>query len=378
MKKGEKKKLKLELYTDEQAKTIEKFIEDHFGRTDRFLEENEPHGIKIKFCIIPPNRKNHCFTIVTTGMGAHVMRAEGRSGEVYEGRAELVISLPPDWNTESFENEDFWPFILLEVLAKMPVKDGAWLSWGRTVEFDQSFASNTGFKGAMLICSAYGEESWNCKLNENEEVSFYQVIPLYSREIEYKTRRNASALLDCFENFSHIVDIERPCVVPDDYENIIDTVEHHSSKIIDKELDIPEINGANHIAAYLRWAIDRSMINDELDEFFAEEIAAIKSGDLDVRKFLIDSLGGELSMELFTEEGQRFSAAYYNFYPDDGEPFYPNDVDNMALDYYGEEKYNCDEFKDEAYLFVPFDERYYAAMCRYIDKNYRRFKAAEE
>lgn len=374
MKKNEKKHPELELYTDEQSGKIEKFIEEHFGAIERFLEEKELCGIKLKLFIIPPNRKNHCFTIVTAGMGAHVMKAEGINGELYENRAELVISLPPGWKIDSFKNVDFWPFQLLEILAKMPVNEDAWFAWGRTVEFDRTFASNVGFMGAMLIFSSYGEKSWRCRLNENEDVRFYQVIPLYRREIEYKNRRSASALLDRFGDFSHIVDIERPCVVPDNYENIIDTVEHHSSKITDKDLDIPEINGANHIAAYLRWAIDHNMINEEIGEFFAEEISAVRSGSLDVRRFLIDSLGGELTMELFTEEGQRFSAAYYDFYPDDGKPFYPNDVDSMALDHYGEEKYNCDEFKDEAYLFVPFDEKYYSAMCRYIDENYKRFK----
>ena len=49
---------------------------------------------------------------------------------------------------------------------------------------------------------------------------------------------------------------------------------------------------------------------------------------------------------------------------------YPRDVDKSAEEYFGEEKYNCEEFQDEAYLFMPFDKEYLERMYKYIDKAY--------
>ena len=33
-----------------------------------------------------------------------------------------------------------------------------------------------------------------------------------------------------------------------------------------------------------------------------------------------------------------------------------------------EEKYNCEEYKNEAYLFVPYNEKYYQGLSKYIDE----------
>lgn len=39
--------------------------------------------------------------------------------------------------------------------------------------------------------------------------------------------------------------------------------------------------------------------------------------------------------------------------------YYPADVDDNALRFFGPERYHSDEFQDEAYLFIPFEEDYY-------------------
>ncbi len=45
-----------------------------------------------------------------------------------------------------------------------------------------------------------------------------------------------------------------------------------------------------------------------------------------------------------------------------------------VLTYFGEDKYNSDEFQDEAYLFVPFNKTFVKTLNRYINKAYRNFK----
>ena len=45
---------------------------------------------------------------------------------------------------------------------------------------------------------------------------------------------------------------------------------------------------------------------------------------------------------------------------------YKRQVDDNALRFFGPGRYHSDEFQDEAYLFIPFDEDYYQAMAEVI------------
>lgn len=374
MARGRKKKAEREIYTDEQKRIVEEHITDKFGTSENFFQRKEEGRLSLDINVIPASRKNPYVTLVTVGMGAHVMRAVGKSGEEHSGRGELVLCLPPGWKFDGSEPNDFWPVHLLDLIAEFSAADNTWLSWGHTIDYGKSFQRQSGFRGVILLMSMFGRDSWECRLSEDDEVTFYQVIPLTESELMFAEKNGSAALTDRMgSNFSKVADSERSSCVPDNFSDILDTVEDHACKIEEKELDIPDINGADHIAAFLRWMIEHNMINDEFLDYFDEEFGQIRSGELDIRKFLINSLDGELNKELFTEEGKAFSGYYYDFYCDDDAPCYPSDVDSMALDYFGEERYESDEFCDEAYLFVPFGEAYFEHMSGYIDKAYNKF-----
>ena len=76
----------------------------------------------------------------------------------------------------------------------------------------------------------------------------------------------------------------------------------------------------------------------------------------------------------FKEEIQPFARKFYVF-GDDG---FPVCVDRYAEKVLGSEKYHCDEYKDEAYLFVPYDEEYYKGLSEYIVKAFEDFKLKNE
>ena len=374
MARGRKKNKEPEIYTDEQMRLVEEHIENNFGIVSNYYQNKEEGKIQLNINIIPASRKNPYITLVTTGMGAHVMKAKGKSGEDFFNRGELVLCLPPGWKLDGSEPDDFWPVHLLDLIADFSSGDDTWLSWGHTIDYGDNFQELTGFRGIMLIMAMFGNDSWSCRLSENDKVTFYQVIPLFESELRFTEKNGSAALVNRMgKDFSKVVDPERKHYVPDNFSDILDTVEDHSCKVEEKELNIPDINGADHIAAFLRWMMEHDMINYEFLDYFAEEFQQIRSGELDIRKFLINSLDGELNKELFTDEGKEFAGYYYDFYGDDDDPCYPSDVDSMALDYFGEERYNSDEFSDEAYLFVPFDEAYFEHMSEYIDKAYNKF-----
>lgn len=85
----------------------------------------------------------------------------------------------------------------------------------------------------------------------------------------------------------------------------------------------------------------------------------------DLRAFVRDELEGVLLHPYFDDGG--FSRYYYG---DGGAPYFPSDVDNYALAYFGPQRYHSQEFRDEAYLFLPFDEDYYQGLAQIIRRRW--------
>ena len=61
-------------------------------------------------------------------------------------------------------------------------------------------------------------EAHVCRLNDGEEVNFYQVIPLREEEMSYKLQRDTDALLERFQDMFDVedvavVNIHRPSAV---------------------------------------------------------------------------------------------------------------------------------------------------------------------
>ncbi len=379
MAKAKKKKGDPVVYTAEQLEKIEEHIEKYYGEIDSYFHESETDDIQLNIYLIPATLEHRYITLVTSGLGAYRMNVPESIRHRKLDRCELVMTLPAGWNIHGDSLEDFWPLHLIKLISRLPITNNNWLGWGHTIDYGTPFAENTGFSSIMLVSPSSELDPCVCKFSDDDEVNFYHIIPLYESELDYKNTYGATAILDRFgKDYSKIVDIDRPAVVKEDFRNTVDRVEDHSCKIRDKELDIPEICGANHISAYFRWMLEHNMLCDDFLEFFAEEIEDIRNKKIDVRKFVINCLGGELNLDMFNDEGMAFTEYYYNFYSSDDDPCYPADVDSVALDFYGEEKYNCEEFGDEAYLFVPYDEKYYKSMCRYINRNYRKFLKKKE
>ena len=53
------------------------------------------------------------------------------------------------------------------------------------------------------------EGSEICKLSNGEVVNFYQLIPLYREEMDFKCKNDAESLLDIMSDVSFVVDIHR-------------------------------------------------------------------------------------------------------------------------------------------------------------------------
>nr|WP_305135071.1 imm68 putative immunity domain-containing protein [uncultured Acetatifactor sp.] len=150
----------------------------------------------------------------------------------------------------------------------------------------------------------------------------------------------------------------------------------HIESIEEKGLAIDPINAYNHMAIYLRWCMEHDLMGDEFLEEYSDitEQTKARPGNTDLRTFIREELSGCLHSALFNRQGQAFAQYYYG---ENDQPYYPADIDDYALEYFGKARYHSDEFQEEAYLFLPFDEDYYQAMAKVIQRRFTNWQSQD-
>ena len=373
-----------EVYTEEEMSAVEQHIKTTFGEFENVFHELVSPDIHVDVCVVPPTEERDYYTLVTMGMGAHRMHVPKELAEYKLERAELAIALPPDWklDEEALKGERwYWPIGLLKVLARLPISGDTWLGFGHTMDKQSPFAENTALCGAVLVGPQ--DVAWEggevCVLPGGEEVNFYQVIPLYRNELQYKLEHDADALLEKMAGISFVVDparqnaITRGTLAEEEFTGDMDDAAWHLESIQEKGLPVDEINAYNHMAIYLRWCMEHDLMSAEFMERYWEQVQPFMA-DLsraDLRGFIRDQLKGQLFGALFNKEGAAFAGYYYG---EADSPYFPSDIDNYALEYFGSEQYYSDKFQDEAYLFIPFDENYYQAMAKVMEKRFANWQ----
>ena len=153
----------------------------------------------------------------------------------------------------------------------------------------------------------------------------------------------------------------------------IDWNGYHYGKIVRKGLQTNELNCFNHIAVYLQWCHSKGLLNRSFLREYSDIGEVIRDRNIDLRIYLKYRVAnsGALGPEMFTAEGQRFTEQYYVF----GADGFPADVDRAALEYLGEEEYTSPQYKDEAYLFVPYCEEYQSILSGRIEKAWESFRS---
>ena len=362
------------VYTEHQMELVEEHIRRHVGPFDQVLHELVSPDIHVDLCVVPPDDDRNFYTIITMGMGARRMNVPPELAEHRLERAELAIALPDYWklDQESLQDERwYWPLRLLKSLARLPGACNTWLGWGHTVDNQEPYAPDTGLCAALLVGLQGALPGGDvCPLPDGDEINIYQVIPLHRAEMEFKQENGAEALLDHMDGVSFVVMPDRPCAWleeqdPDAF--LLDNAAWHLQSLHEKHLAVEPAAAYGHLAIYLRWCIERGLMSGE---FLAGHEALVQAvlqdgAAADLRPFIRDELGGKLWSNLFSEEGQAFASYYYG---ENEAPSFPNDVDSWSLDWFGPVRYQSDEFQDEAYLFVPFDEHYYQGMAAVMDR----------
>ena len=159
---------------------------------------------------------------------------------------------------EDLKNERwYWPIRLLKTLARLPIASDTWLGFGHTMDNEEDFAENTKLCAAILTGPQSTEEGGEVgTLPGGEEVNFYQVIPLYRDELEYKMEHDADALLDKMNGISFVVNptrqnaITRSTLSNDDFDGEMDDASYHLESIEEKGLPCLLYTSSRHFFSF--------------------------------------------------------------------------------------------------------------------------------
>lgn len=234
---GDNKSIAPEMYSEDEIDIIEKHIEHYYGNFEFVFHEKVSPDIHVDICLIPPSEECNWYTLVTMGMGAHLMNVSNQLKEEQLERAELVICLPEYWKLDKEHLKDekwYWPIRLLKELARFPGENNTWLGWGHTVSYDGPLSYTTELCASILINPPCGNVGGNtCTLPDGEEVNFYQVIPLYRDELEYKLKNGTQKLLDKMNDNILLVNPHRL--------NVLNQIDIETNPIQSSEISISSV-----------------------------------------------------------------------------------------------------------------------------------------
>lgn len=385
------------MYDEDDGNCVEEHITEKFGEISNVFHEMYSPDIHLDICVVQPNEERDTKILCTMGMGCYKMEIPDDLTEYKLNRAELFVCLPPYWKLDDNSLEDnkwYWIINVLKSAARLPVNENTWLAGGHTISAGEgnTIADCVGYNS--VIIKNVGDNN-ECILPNGENVNFYMLIPIYENELNFKLKYGSEALFGLIDASPYKDDVytvsnkradlcSKEMMKQDwaknylrssgalDFE-VLDSAQWHAGKIPDKGLPLDELTAYNHLAIYLRWCIEHDIMSEEFIEKMGGTVNKIKCGEkVDLRPILRDNdylnyEKGALLMSYFNEQGKAFAEYYYNR---STMPHFPCDIDNYAEEYFGSERYNSDEFQDEAYLFVPFDEKYYQDMADIIQRRW--------
>lgn len=197
-----------EPYTTEEKSAIDAHIRKYFGRMDAIIHAHEGTNNGPDIILIAPTSRDDYYTLLTRGAGSRKMTVPDKT---LPDRCEFCLCLPPDWNPESPNAEDRWPMAWLEKCALLPTEEGVWLTCGHTVSEGTPLHTGTEMDTWILTAPEERDEAAaECTLPGGDKVAFYELVPLYREEAEYKQAYGLTALLDKMKKTGHICHTHRP------------------------------------------------------------------------------------------------------------------------------------------------------------------------
>lgn len=195
---------------------IREHVETHLGRIEFTWREVVSDLVPLDVHLIPPGREHPYYTLVTAGMSSLPMTVPAGLEEIRF--AELLICLPEEWplTGDAFQDEaNYWPIRWLKLMARLPHEHRAWLGSGHTVpngDPAKPLGPTTRFCGMLVApCIGFGDQFPVLEIAPSEAILFYNLLPLYREEIDYKLKHGFEGLLKKWDAFdvTEVVDLNR-------------------------------------------------------------------------------------------------------------------------------------------------------------------------
>ncbi|HRI64275.1 MAG TPA: suppressor of fused domain protein [Polyangium sp.] len=185
---------------------IEAHMTKYFGKPTNVFHELVSDKVHIDVHFIPPSKERNQWTLFTTGMSALIMNVPPGADDFEY--AELMISLPPNWNVDALAKSPppadlerwYWPIRWLKQLARLPHDYNTWLGPLHTIpngDPPRPFSPETRLCGwVLLLPFSVPEEGQSIVLSDGRVVRLYALYALYAEEMELKLQHGGQALLD--------------------------------------------------------------------------------------------------------------------------------------------------------------------------------------
>lgn len=173
---------------------------------------------------------------------------------------------------------------------------------------------------------------------------------------QYSIDTNTNKYKPCLPYYSHI---------------IIDKGQWHCDKVKNKQLNTDYLNGYNHIATFIMWAYSCNMLTD----LFVENVKSLQDLSIDLRQELDTNkfLNKALLLGHFKPQYHDFILKFYDF-KSTSDFRYPLCIDQVTLDFLGSKQYHNPDYKNEAYLFMDYNQENVIKIFNYCDQAYLKYQ----
>ena len=361
-------------------------INAYFGRYTQLIHDDSGLDHPLSIAVIPPRVEHDYYTLVTIGLSLFPMNVPEELADSKLNRAELLINLPKDWKLseqDRLDNRWNWPIRMLLATAHFPIRDSqVWLGSRDTLGEEDAtpFDEGTKLNGSILLWpGVFSDASFSCVLPDEDEVNFYQVIPLYPEELHYKLEYGSDAFLDlCPDESLEVINPQRLNVVTDigklNYDcSEMDDVHAHQSKAEALGWTVDPLACATHMAIFLHWGITRNRMSNPFVASHKTIVEDVQNDRLkDLRPFVIETLGGKLNTQMFDCQGSGF-AQWYNQNNRSNPYVYLRDYRDYALGCLKGKQWSSPAEEEAAYLKLRFSELNQAVMEKLIDQRFKAF-----
>lgn len=230
------------LQVPENTGTYLEEIEAHFdalfpGRESFVFHEIVSDIVHIDVHVMHPTQEQPFHVVYTSGMSDKPMNIPDELSKQDRQAlelAELYVLLPGSWDLggEGKSGTDispahFWPIQMLKFLARFPHTYQTWLGWGHTIPNGPEYSplyDGVGFGGVVLMGGTGDGPLSYMTAKDGHRVNFYNMVPAYKEEIEYKLKYGMSALEKVFQEkgLSLILESHRPNLCAD-FKEILDS-----------------------------------------------------------------------------------------------------------------------------------------------------------